>query len=146
MIKISTEASQTVSTGNRIYIMAKNTLIGRAQSLTADVSFGTEGVYELGSIMPQEHVYLKYTGTVTLERFRMIDLNFANASLGIAALGEDILQKDVIDINVMDDITKGVIETYRGCTADSHNTSMRANQIVTENMRFFFLTCSTQGA
>lgn len=137
---------QSVSTGNRIYIMAKNTLIGRAQSLTSDISFGTEGVYELGSIMAAEHVYLKYTGTVTLERFRMNDLNFASQELGIAALGEDILQKDVIDINVLDSVTKGVIETYRGCTADSHNTSMRANQILTENMRFFFLTCSTQGS
>ena len=142
---MAAEANQTVSTGNRIYIMAKNTLIGRAQSLTSDISFGTEGIYELGSIMAKEHVYLKYTGTVTLERFRMIDLNFASQELGIEALGEDILQKDVIDINVLDSITKNVIETYRGCTADSHNTSMRANQVLTENMRFFFLTCSTQG-
>ena len=47
MASIST---QDVNTGNRIYIMAKNNLIGRAQSLTADRNFGTEGVYELGSI------------------------------------------------------------------------------------------------
>lgn len=47
---MATEANQSVDTGNRIYVMAKNQLIGRAQSLTADRNYGTEGVYELGSI------------------------------------------------------------------------------------------------
>lgn len=47
---MATEANQKVDTGNRIYIMAKNYQVGRAQSLTADRNYGTEGVYELGSI------------------------------------------------------------------------------------------------
>ena len=47
---MATLAKQTVETGNRIYIMAANNLIARAQTLTANRSYGTEGVYELGSI------------------------------------------------------------------------------------------------
>lgn len=122
--------------------MAKNHLLARAQSLAATRSFGTEGVYELGSIMPAEHVYLKYTGSVNLEKFRMITDNLASASMAIVALGEDILQKDVIDINVMDSVTNNLIETYRGCTAESYDTSYRANDIVTEQISFLFLSCS----
>lgn len=119
--------------------MAQSNIIGRAQSLTANRSFGTEGVYQLGSIMPQEHVYLKYTGTLTLERFRMALESLASQKLDIARLGVDILQKDVITINVTDNVTNQVIEAFYGCTASQYNTSYRANQIVTESIDFMYL-------
>ena len=140
---MATVANQSVNTGNRIYIMAANHLIARAQSLTADRSYGTEGVYELGSIMPQEHVYLKYQGTLTLERFRMVADNLASAKLSIAKLGEDILQQDIITINIMDSVTRGVVESFYGCTASSYNTSYRASQIVSESINFFYLSSGT---
>ena len=120
--------------------MARNHLIARAQSLTADRNYGTEGVYELGSIMPAEHVYLKYTGTLTLERFRMVADNLASQTMQIARLGEDILQQDIITINIMDSVTRGVVESFFGCTASSYNTSYRASQIVSESINFFYLS------
>ncbi len=123
--------------------MAGNNLVGRAQSLTANRSFGTEGVYEIGSIMPQEHVYLKYSGSVSLERFRMISNNLASATMGIAALGEDILQKDIVTINVFDSVTNNLVESFYGCSASSYNTSYRANSIVTESIEMLFLSSST---
>lgn len=123
--------------------MAGNNLVGRAQSLTANRSFGTEGVYEIGSIMPAEHVYLKYSGSVSLERFRMISNNLASATMGIAALGEDILQKDIVTINVFDSVTKNLVESFYGCSASSYNTSYRANSIVTESIEMLFLSSST---
>jgi hypothetical protein len=123
--------------------MAGNNLVGRAQSLTANRSFGTEGVYEIGSIMPQEHVYLKYSGSVSLERFRMVSNNLASANMGVAALGEDILQKDIITINVFDSVTKNLVESFYGCSASSYNTSYRANSIVTESIEMLFLSSST---
>ena len=123
--------------------MARNHLIARAQSLTADRNYGTEGVYELGSIMPAEHVYLKYTGTLTLERFRMVADNLASQTMQIARLGEDILQQDIITINIMDSVTRGVVESLFGCTASSYNTAYRANQIVSESINFFYLSSGT---
>lgn len=123
--------------------MAANNLIARAQTLTANRNYGTEGVYELGSIMPAEHVYLKYTGTLTLERFRMVADNMASKKLDLARLGEDVLQKDIVTINVMDSVTKGVVESFFGCTASQYNTSYRASQIVTESIDFFYLSSGT---
>lgn len=134
--------NQTVSTGNRIYIMIKNHKIGRAQSLSGSRSYGTQGVYELGSIMPQEHVYLKYQGTITCERFRMILDNLASKEMDIARLGEDILQLDILDINVLDQISRQLQISYRGCTANSYSESMRANEIVSESIEFQYLTSS----
>lgn len=94
--------------------------------------------------MPAEHVYLKYTGTLTLERFRMVADNLASQAMQIAALGEDILQKDIITINIMDSVTRGVVESFFGCTASSYNTAYRANQIVSESINFFYLSSGTQ--
>lgn len=144
---MATVANQSVNTANRIYIMAQSHLVARAQSLSAQRSFGTEGVYEIGSIMPYEHVYLKYTGSVTLERFRMISQNLASNSMGaIAALGVDILNKDIITINVVDSVTKNNIESFSGCSASSYSTAYRANQIVTESIEFLYLSSNTNYA
>lgn len=119
--------------------MAQSNIIGRAQSLTANIDYGTEGVYQLGSIMPQEHVYLKYTGTLTLERFRMALDSLADKNLDLARLGVDILTKDVVLINVTDNVTNQVIQAFYGCTASKYSSSFRANQIVTESIDFFYL-------
>ncbi len=140
---MATVANQKVNTANRIYVMAQNHLVARAQSLTANRAYGTQGVYEIGSIMPQEHVYLKYTGTLTLERFRMVRDNLASQTMQIARLGEDILQQDIITINVMDSVTRGLVETFWGCTASQYNTAYRANQIVTESIDFMYLGSGT---
>lgn len=141
---MATVSNQSVQTANRIYIMAQNNLIARAQSLTANRNYGTDGIYEIGSIMPQEHVYLKYSGSLTLERFRMVADNLASKKIDLARLGVDILTKDVVTITVMDSVTKGVVEAFFGCSAQSYSTSYRANQVVTESIDFFYLSSSNQ--
>lgn len=134
-------ADQSVQTGNTIYLMIEQTPIGRAQSLSAERSFGTEGVYEIGSIMPQEHVFLKYTGTVSLERYRMKKQSLA--TLGFAALGEEVLNIDIIDIVTVDNLTNEVIIAYRGCSIDTYSENYRANEITTESSRFYYLTSTS---
>lgn len=89
--------------------------------------------------MPHEHVYLKYTGSLTLERFRMVKENLASQKMDIAHLGEDILQADVLTISVIDSITNMTVEAFYGCSASSYNTSYRANQIVSESIEFLYL-------
>lgn len=132
--------NQTVHTGNTVYLMIGNKIIGRAQSASGQRSFGTEGIYEIGSIMPQEHVYLRYEGSVTLERMRMKKEDLA--SLGITALGEDILKRDIIDIIMMDNLTKQVVVAYRGCSAQDYSEAFNANQVTTESTTFLYLSSS----
>lgn len=132
---------QTVQSGNTVYLMANGHVVGRAQSVAGERQFGTQGVYEIGSIMPQEHVYLRYEGTIDLERFRMKKESLDK--IGLGALGEDILERGVIDIVIMDNYTKEVIIAYRGCTAINLNENFTANEIVTENASFYYLTSSS---
>lgn len=134
---MASEVKQSVQTGNTVLLMIKGKPVGRAQSASGQRSYGTTGVYEIGSIMPQEHVYLKYEGTLTVERLRMKKENFAK--LGYASLGEEILKKDIIDIVVIDNLTKQVIVSYHGCSANDYNESWNTNEIVTESVTFSYL-------
>lgn len=89
---------QTVHAGHTISIKYKGTTIGRIQGFDGERSYGTQGVYEIGSIMPQEHIPLRYEGSLSVERFfvRKSDLH----GLGIGSMGREILKKGVIDIVV----------------------------------------------
>ena len=130
--------NQTVQSANTVYFMIKNVPIARAQSISAERSFGTTGVYQIGSIMPQEHVYLRYEGSVTVERFRMKKENLA--SLGFAALGEEVLQMDIMDIVLYDNYTQEVVVAYRGCSIDTYSETTSVGEISSESARFYFLT------
>ena len=133
------QMDQSVVTGNTVLLKVKGVVVGRAQSLDGRRSFGTEGVYEIGSIMPQEHVNQRYEGTVQLERFliRKDDL----AQVDMAALGEEILEKDIIDIEVIDKDTEQPIRVYRGCTCVDYTENFRVGAISGENASFQYLSC-----
>lgn len=134
---MATERNQTVHSGNTVLLMVNGTVIGRAQSLQGQRSYGTEGVYEIGDIMPQEHVYLRYEGTITLERLRL--KNESLDRIGLAALGSDILTRDVVDIVVMDRLQQNIVVAYRGCTAQNLDETFNANQIASESTTFAYL-------
>ena len=66
---MATQANQSVNSGCTVLLKVKGTVVGRAQSLDGRRYFGTEGVYEIGSILPQEHINNRYYGNCSLERF-----------------------------------------------------------------------------
>ena len=139
--RFATQANQSVHSGNTILLKAKGVVIGRAQSLDGRRSFGTEGVYEIGSIMPQEHINNRYEGTVTLERFLIKKSDLAKA--GLAALGEEVLTHDVIDIEVLSKYgtEDNVVRVYRGCTVVDYSENFRVGAISGENATFQYLSC-----
>lgn len=139
---MATLANQKTETTNRIYIMMKNKLIGRAQEMNTDIDFGAQNVYEIGNYMPQETVFLRYQGTLNLQRFRTIINDLADDSMGVSALGEEILKRDVLDTNITDSITKKVVATFRGCSANTSNLSFQANQITSEQIQMYFRSAS----
>lgn len=136
---MATEAKQTVHSGNTILIKYKGTTIGRAQSLDGKRSFGTEGVYEIGSIMPQEHIEQRYEGTISLERFLIRESDMAK--LGLSALGEEILRHDILDIELIDKNTNKTVRVYRGCTCVDYTETIRVGAIAGENASFQYLSC-----
>lgn len=137
---MATVLNQKVHSGQTIYLKISGKIIGRAQGLNGRRSFGTQGVYEIGSIMPQEHINLRYEGTATLDRFLVKSNSLAD--LGIASLGEEVLKQDVIDIEVFDKTSGNIIRVYRGCTISDYSEVIKVNAICGENATFQYLTCS----
>ncbi|MEJ8785045.1 hypothetical protein [Peptoniphilus sp. HCN-40583] len=136
---MASEAKQTVVTGATVLLKIDGATVGRAQSIDPRVTFGTEGVYEIGSIMPQEHVQNRYEGTFTLERYMLRETDLAHA--GYIGLGEDILQKDIIDIEVINKLDNKTLRVYRGCTFSDYTNTIRANAIAGENATVQYLSC-----
>lgn len=142
------QKNQSVHSGNTIFLKIGGYVVGRAQALDGRRSFGTEGVYEIGSIMPQEHVNNRYEGTVSLERFLIRKSDLAKA--GVAALGEEILTRDLIDIEVISKYdtntsdnapSSQTVRVYRGCTCVDYSETFRVGAISGENATFQYLSC-----
>ena len=140
---MASQEKQSVVSGNTIELRIGNLVIGRAQSLDARRSFGTEGVYEIGSIMPQEHINNRYEGTITLERFLIskVRANKALKEIKLNALAEDILDMDVIDISVIDKKSGQIVRVYQGCTCVDSSENFRVGAISGENSTWQYLRC-----
>lgn len=132
-----TLAGQSVESGNRIYIMAKNQLVARAQTLTGEADFGADYVREIGNYEAVEIYYTALSGTVTLTRLRMVDKDLVD--LGLVSLGTDILNLAVLDINVLDSITDSLLVSYRGCSANTLTDTFQMNQTNTQELQFMYL-------
>ena len=136
----SLQNQKTVS-GNMIQLKVKGIVIGRAQNLDPRVSYGTEGVYEIGSIMPQEHIHLRYEGVFSLERYLMTEQDLAQA--GLIGLGEDILEMDIIDVEIINKTTGKTLRVYRGCTFTDYTNTFRVGAIAGENATVQYLSIDT---
>jgi len=130
--------NQTVHAGHTIRLKIDGKEVGRAQSIDGRRSFGQEAVMEIGSIMPQEHVALRYEGSVTLDKFKIRKKSLSE--IGLARLGVGILNMDVIDIEVTDRFTNDIIVVYRGCSLQDYSENFRANAISGENASWTYLS------
>lgn len=129
--------NQTVHSGHTIRIKYKGKVIGRAQGADGDRSFGTEGVYEIGSIMPQEHIHNRYEGSFTLERFFVRNKDLTE--LGLASLGEEVLRRGIFTMEIEDNYTGKLVRSYHGMSIVNYRESFRVGAISGENATFTYL-------
>jgi hypothetical protein len=132
------EVKQTVHSGATILIKVNGITIGRAQALDGRRSYGTEGVYEIGSIMPQEFVNNRYEGSLSLERFFVRKNDLVKA--GVASLGEEVLKKDMLTFEVIDKYTEETVRCYYGCSISEYSESFRVGAIAGENATMLYLS------
>lgn len=134
-------AAQSTVTANEITLTFQGNALGRAQTASSQIQYGTQGVYEIGSIFPAEHVYTKYEGRLTLERVMI--KNQSLADLHIAPLGSDVLKTGTIDVVIKNrDDNNHIIAAYLGCTAESYHMEVRANTMVSETINMVYLKAS----
>jgi len=133
----ATVTDQTVHAGHTINIRIGTTIVGRAQGIDGERNFGTEGVYEIGSIMPVEHINMRYEGSFSIERFFVRDNDLVK--IGLGALGEEVLRKGVLTVEILDKIKGTVVRAYHGCTIANYRETFRVGSIAGENATFMYL-------
>jgi len=131
---------QQIVTGNILQLTIGGKEVGLAQTADGRRSFGTEPVHGIGNFMPVEHVQLRFDGTVTVDSFFIRNKNLR--ALGLAALGSDILSLGVINMLVIDKVTKKVIRKYTSMTLSDMTETFRANAICGENATWRYLECT----
>lgn len=131
-------SQQSVHAGHTILLKIDGIEVGRAQSISGRRSFGVEGQYEIGSIMPQELVALKYDGSFQLEKYRVRRKSLFD--LGLAAYGVGILNMGVIDIHITDRFTNDIVIIYRSCSISEQSEDFRANAFSGESATWMYLS------
>jgi hypothetical protein len=134
---MATQAKQSVHAGHTITIKIKGVEVGFIQSGEGNRSFGQEGLYGIGSIMPQEHVPLRYEGGFTVQSFFMKKKSLYD--LKITAIADDILQMDVIDIEVTDNLTLETVRVYEGCSLNTYSETFQVGAISGQNAAWVYL-------
>jgi hypothetical protein len=125
-----------VQNANAVSVMLGDQLIGFAQTVAPAMDFGAEGLYGIGSAKPQEIQQLKFTNTITLDRFRL-------TAEGIAYFGETAELSYILAYNAFNfyllDTDGTAFLSYVGCVASSNSTSIATNQPITDGTSFLAL-------
>lgn len=128
------EGHQT-QTGNTIQIQIDGVVVGRIQSLSFREGWGTEPIYEIGSMLPAELVPMQWRGTITVDKYRLRKQAFEKLPI---KYGEDILKQKLFDIVILDKTDGSIIEKFMGCVQSDVSSSQAANRPGTQNITFLF--------
>jgi hypothetical protein len=126
--------------------------------MRADRNYGTQGVYQVGSIMPQEHGPTRYEGTLAVDRFlvrravigqmarsirdQLKSLPEGNAAEGTPVDDEQLIMNlEVLDVIVEDKYSGQVLRSYIGCSLMRYSENITANALAGEDATFTYLNC-----
>ena len=128
-------ANKEYMTGNRVLLKINGKVVGGGQqSLTADRDFGLQDVDGLGTPFPIEHAVGKITDTITLDSYFISEQDLIKS--GYVPADDTVLTAGVIDIEVIDKISKTPVVTFVGCSAASHRYTFTKHMISGENATF----------
>jgi hypothetical protein len=125
-----------VLNGNACSLMIGDQLIGFAQTVSPSIDMGAEGLYGIGSAKPQEIQQLRFTNSITLDKFKLTDegVAFFGGSTDLAT----ILAYNQFNIFMLDNAGVAFL-SYVGAVAGTNNTSISSNQPITEGVSFLAL-------
>jgi hypothetical protein len=126
--------SNNVRNGNGVAAMMGDNIVFFAQTVGHQYPFGTEGLYGVGSALPQEIQQLRVSPQISLD-------TFALTTQGVNSLqgGQNLnylLAGQAFDFHVYDGLTQTVIFTYVSCKCQNFAESVPANAPVRDTYSF----------
>ena len=129
----ATTLNNQVQNGNSVTIMLGDVVIGFGQTAGPSIDWGTEGLYGIGSAMPQDIQQLKNTMTISLDQFLLTDSGLAFLNQPSTML--EVLSNNSFDFHVMN-ATGNPVLTYVGAVASNFSLQIPANQPITQTTNF----------
>lgn len=130
--------NQAVQGGHVVKIMAGGKIVGFGRTAQMGQNYGTEGVYCIGAIGPQEHVPLRWDAQITLDQFVIHKKKLGEAVqlMNLAPHGPDeVLEAGVLNLEILDD-QDNTMMVYQECTIANHSYNVTANQFSGQNATF----------
>ena len=123
-----------VRNANSVTVLIGDEPIGFAQAVSHTFDFGTEGLYGVGSSLPQEIQQLRSAPQITID-------SFALTNYGLDVLGQPtnlayVLANNNFNFCVVDGTTGQAIYTYVGGVAQNFSENIPANQPITDAISF----------
>lgn len=125
-----------VQNANACSILLGDVIIGFGQTMAPNMDFGAEGLYGIGSAKPQEIQQLKFTNTITLDKYRLT--KEGRAYFGVTVPLWALLANNYFDFFLLDENSEAFM-AYVGAVAQTNNTNIAANTPLTEGMSFIAL-------
>lgn len=119
---------------NKVTVLIGDQPIAFAQTISHTFDLGTQGLYGVGTRMPQEIQQLRAAPQITVD-------NFSLTQNGMSVLGYPsdialILADTEFNFFIKDGITNSMLFTYVGGVCSNFNQNIPANSIITDAMTF----------
>lgn len=134
-----------LKSGNRIAILFDGKQVGACKSVSLHETYNHEVVSGIGDIHVIEHVPTLATYSVQIEAMVLEKEALRSAKI-LTEDGADTLVGRVFDIVVIGKDSGEVIRKFAGCTYDSGDIRITANQVVSTSAQFKALRVSGLGA
>ena len=117
--------------------MLGDILVAFAQTVSTQISFGTEQLYGIGTALPQEVVQLRVSPSFSLDAFAL-------SAAGLAVLSgnqrlEYLLAGKSFEMHVLDGNTNTVMLTYVGAKCQNTGTNIPTNAPLRNTFAFLAL-------
>ena len=135
---MSQEKDQVLQGGHVVRIVIEGQHLGWARSAQLAQDYGTEGVYVISSVAPQEHIPLRWSAQITLAEFyiRMATIVDVLQIMELAPMGpEELLLAGVITFNLFDSNGTSIVD-YEKCTITNQSYDITANALSGQNATF----------
>lgn len=133
------EQHQKAQGGHLVKIMINEQLVGFGRSSNIGQDFGVEGVYVLGDVGPQEHVPMRWDGTVSLDSFVIhagsLDAQTVQLLELIAQGREELKTQTTFNLTYLGRNDEEMF-TLLECTPANLNLNVQSNQFTGQNATF----------
>lgn len=122
---------------NSVVVLCGDQPIGFAQTVSHSFDFGTEGIYGVGTAMPQEQQQLRIAPQITIDSFALTTNGLQ--TLGYPSNLASILSNTQFNFYVTDGNTQQALFTYVGGTASNFSENIPTNRPITDAITFMCL-------